>query len=225
MIDIVYIVRNNIQMCEELRYSLRTVDNIEHGKVWLAGGCPENIKPDGWLDIKQRGATKWERTTYTLRKVCESEDVSDAFYLFNDDFFILQEMEEVPVVYNSTLMKRLLALGQSQYRVQLMRTMHELNRRGLGTNNYAVHIPMLIEKEKALEVLDKFEGWPMFRCLYGNYWDIGGVNMPDVKISSNSKIPEDDAQFLSTSDTSFKWGEVGKFIRSRFQEPSRFEVL
>ena len=93
----------------------------------------------------------------------------------------------------------------------------------LGIKNYAVHLPMLLEKEKVLEVLNEFDG-PMFRSLYGNYWDIGGVDRPDVKIATNNEKPKEDAQFVSTSDTSFQYGEVGKYLRRIFPDKSKWEV-
>lgn len=230
MTDVVYIVRSDIVMAEELRYSLRTVDNLKHGNVWIAGGCPDYIRPDKALKIKQEGESKWERVTYTIKKVCECKDVSDTFYLFNDDFFIMQPTDEIPPIYNGYIQERIDGINKwrgfwtSRYAKMLNETMKALEDRGLDTKNYAVHIPMPIEKEKALEVIEEFKGQPMFRCLYGNYWDIGGENRPDVKIADNGKEPEKDAQFLSTSDTSFKWGKAGRYLRRTFPEPSRYEV-
>lgn len=222
--DVVYIIRSDIVGGEELRYSLRSLSNLEHDNVVIAGGCPENIYPDVFLNIKQRGETKWERVSYTLRKICMSPEVSDTFYLFNDDFFILQPIEEIPPIYDGDLNKRCKNLGNSRYKISLDNTRKELQRRELGIKNYAVHIPMPLEKEKVLEVLDEFEGYPMFRCLYGNYWDVGGIDMPDVKIHSNNVVPKEGAQFLSTSDISFKWGSVGMYLRGIFKQPSEYEV-
>ena len=224
MIDVVYIIRSDIVGGEELRYSLRSLSNLKHGKVVIAGGCPDNIYPDLFLKIQQRGETKWERVNYTIRKICESPEISDTFYLFNDDFFILQPTEEIPPIYNGDLSARCKNLGNSRYKINLDYTRKALERRGLDTKNYAVHIPMPIEKEKALEVLDEFEGYPMFRSLYGNYWDVGGIDMPDVKIHSNNVVPKEGAQFLSTSDISFKWGSVGMYLRGMFKQRSEYEV-
>ena len=96
--DIVYILRNDIVNVSELIYSLRSLDNFQHGRVIFAGGIPETLKPDRAFEIKQQGATKWERATFTIKKVCEDKDISKSFYLFNDDFFILQKTATIPTI-------------------------------------------------------------------------------------------------------------------------------
>lgn len=224
MIDVVYIIKNHIIPTQELIYSLRSLVNFPYRKVWIAGGKPDGIEPDEYLEVQQKGDTKWERTTYTIRKVCKCDQITKSFWLFNDDFFILKKVEYLPPIYDGNIKQRLKTIGQSLYAVELQKTLAELQRRDLDIKNYAVHIPMLVNKEKALEVLEEFEGSPMFRCLYGNYWNIGGADMADVKMRTNSEMPPEDSQFVSTSDITFKWGEAGKMIRSKFQQPSRFEV-
>lgn len=84
--DIVYILRSDILDTQELTYSLRSLTNLQHGKVWTAGGRPPGIKPDNALEVKQQGETKWAKVAYTLRKVCNIKELSQEFYLFNDDF-------------------------------------------------------------------------------------------------------------------------------------------
>lgn len=228
--DIVYILRNDINNTNELTCSLRSLNNFQHGRVIFAGGIPETLKPDRAFEIKQQGATKWERATFTIKKVCEDKDITDSFYLFNDDFFILQSIAKIPVIYNGTIADRIEKFkkenyGQiSNYFRRLEQTAEELTRRGLSAYNYAVHVPMLIDKEKALEVFDVFEGLPMFRSLYGNYWNIGGTNRADVKISTIDELPSDDADFVSTSDESFKRGAVGRYIRTMFKTKSAYEL-
>ena len=223
MYDVIYILRNNPVHCEELKYSLRSLVNFPHGDVWIAGGIPEKIKPDREFRVQQHGTSKWARTTYTLRKICEAAETPEAFWLFNDDFFVLQKITDMEPVYNGTLRERANELKHSQYARELRKTADILQSKDLGIKNYAVHLPMLLEKEKVLEVLNEFDG-PMFRSLYGNYWDIGGVDRPDVKIATNNEKPKEDAQFVSTSDTSFQYGEVGKYLRRIFPDKSKWEV-
>jgi hypothetical protein len=88
--------------------------------------------------------------------------------------------------------------------------------------DYALHVPMLINKQKALEVLNTFR-CPMFRSLYGNYWKVGGILTDDVKIHNTTDVPKEGQLLVSTNDRSFSEGEVGRFIKSRFTEPSKWE--
>ena len=105
--DIVYILKNNTGS-EELRYSLRSVEqNFPHRKVWFFGGCPRDISPDVYVKIQQRGGTKWERSTNTLRIACETEDLTDDFWLFNDDFFILEPVRSLPYMVRGRLETRI----------------------------------------------------------------------------------------------------------------------
>lgn len=225
--DIVYILKSDTE-AEELRYSLRSVQkNFPHGKVWFFCGCPAGIEPDRHVPFEQTGRTKWEKSTSTLRKICTTDKVSEDFWLFNDDFFILRKVTDLPYMVRGGLLDRVYDIrdrqGISAYSNQLNETRRILSQRGYGTFDYALHVPMLINKQKALEVLDAFPKCPMFRSLYGNYHKVGGVTAEDVKIYELDEEPKKGQTLLSTSDKSFKRGKVGEYIRKRFTEPSRWE--
>lgn len=229
MNDIVYFVKNASQN-EELRFSLRSVDaNFPHRKVWIYGGKPADIVPDEFVSVRQIGTTKWEKVRNMLKSVCENEKITEDFWLFNDDFFINQKPTDFKPIYDGSIYKRIVQIEgrnydkPSQYTMQLRLMLKELERRCpyAPMNNYAVHFPMLVNREKMLTVLNRFQS-PMFRVLYGNYWNIGGVDMKDMKILRNNNIPED-AVYLSSDDNSFMTGEIGRYIRKKFNGKSRFE--
>lgn len=229
--DIVYILRNGIDG-EELKYSLRSLKNFPHGKVWFFGGTPAGLKPDGAFPVEQRGVSVWQKVRWTMRLVCRAAGVSSDFWLFNDDFFVMKKAEAVAeACYDRTIFRRVEEIRRrnggatSLYTVELERTRNTLQHYRHKTLNYATHTPMLINKDKMLEVLDEFPRISMPRCLYGNYYNVGGVQMKDCKIIGLDEAPSKDAFYLSTSDESFAGGKVGEYIRSVFTEPSRFEVL
>lgn len=227
--DIVYILRNGIEG-DELRYSLRTLKNIPHDKVWFFGGEPSGLKPDRQVTLQQQGVSVWSRVSWTLEQVCKNKEVSDDFILFNDDFFVMKPIDELPPYFDMTLYKRCQQIrkrrgGQhSIYEQNLMRLREMLMSEHKKTYNYAVHVPMVINKKKALEVLGKYRRMPMFRSLYGNYWNIGGEQLTDCKIVKKDIEPSEDAVFLSTSEASFAHGKVGEYIRSQFTEECEYEV-
>lgn len=229
-IDIVYFVKSS-PTNEELRFSLRSVEkNFEHRKVWIYGGKPEYIEPDEFVPLKQFGSTKWERVRNMIEKACENERISENFYLFNDDFFIMQPVEKFEQIHDGNIYKRILNVEgrnydkPSPYTAELRRMLRELERAvpDAPMLNYAVHMPMLVNRKQALEVLRKFHS-PMFRTLYGNYWHIGGIDIKDGKISRRNQTIDDSATYLSSDDTSFATSEIGKYVRTRFAERSRFE--
>ena len=91
-IDVVYILKKNTDP-QELIYSLRSLKNFPHRKVWFVGGQPDGLYPDGRIKHEQTGVTKWERVRSSLIKITECDEITDDFYLFNDDFFVMKCME------------------------------------------------------------------------------------------------------------------------------------
>lgn len=230
--DIVYILRNDIQdNPEELRYSLRSVArNFPYKKVIFAGGCPPGITPDRHIKIMQQGVTKYEKVANTIRQICSDPAVTSDFWLFNDDFFIMQKTRNMPYCCDGTLERRIREVkarcygAASKYAFELINTAKVLQASGYDSLNYALHVPMLINKKLALETLEEFPGHHMFRSLYGNRNQVGGVLMPDVKLRVLNEEPDPDATLLSTDDLTFQKGRAGEYIRKQFTEPSRWEI-
>ena len=224
MKDIVYFVKDT-KINEELRYSLRTLKNFPHGKVWFYGGCPKDLIPDVHIRIVQDQPTKWANIFKMFKLACNNPDISKDFWLFNDDFFIMKPVKDGPNYYEGDLYKRVVTLedkhnGITPYSQQLRYTLQELEGMGCDTKNYAVHTPMLINKEKGKELCNIING-PMIRCVYGNYFKIGGVNHRDCKIDSINKLHVD-GDYLSTNDKSFG-GRVGEQIKTLFNEKCKYE--
>lgn len=229
-LDIVYFVKPDL-VNQELVYSLRTVErNFPHERVWFCGGQPIGLIPDQRLAIIQHGANRYERVRNMLVEICEMDEITEDFWLFNDDFFILQPVEDMPAWYDGTLRERVANIehrnggGSSRYTRQLRRTVDFLREAGCGILNYAVHAPMRVNRRKMLETIERFPDCPMFRALYGNYNEIGGIDAPDCKIVRPEIPIPAGARFVSTSDSSFINGTVGRQIRERFPEKSRWEV-
>lgn len=232
--DVVYFIKDTPDN-EELRYSLRSLEkNWRYKNVWFCGGCPRGLVPDRHFKLRQEGMSKWDRVRNMLRQVCENNDITEDFWLFNDDFFILKPIsEDMLPQFNGNLQPYIERIDKrhggmpNDYTSRLKIAVDALQESGKTTFNYEVHKPMLISRKKALEVLDKFEGIPAFRSLYGNYFEIGGESKHDMKIEILNYGKMDDVkniwEFLSTSDESFEQGMAGQFIRESFKERSRFE--
>lgn len=233
--DIVYFVKDE-PVNDELVYSLRSVEeNWPYRQVWFCGGKPDNLQPDRMMRIRQEGLNKWEKVRNMIRKVCENDQISDYFYLFNDDFYVLREFDEDMAAgarYNGYLIPYIERIERKTgspdaYTIRLREAAEKLAKEGKTTYNYEVHKPMLINRKRALEVFEKYPDTPAFRSLYGNYWQIGGEDRHDMKIKvlnyPGMNLVENYWNFLSTSDKSFHEGNVGEFVRNRFNKRSRFE--
>ena len=226
MYDVVYFVKDT-EINNELTYSIRSLVNFPHKKVWFYGGCPKNLKPTQHIIVEQDQPTKWENIFKMFKMACSNKQISTNFWLFNDDFFIMKPVEKGPCYFEGDLYKRVVTLedrhnGITPYSQQLRYTLQELEGMGCTTLNYAVHTPMLINKKKGLELCNIIDG-PMIRCAYGNYFKIGGADHKDVKIDSITK-PYKDTEYLSTNDKSFTHGIVGQQIRNKFNKKCKYEL-
>lgn len=228
--DVVYFVKES-SANEELRYSLRSIcENFSFRKAWFYGGRPSYLQPDGWVHVVQNQRTKWMRTTNMIRLICNNPEITDDWWLFNDDFFVLQKTDGIEAPYHGDIYRHIVRIeerhGQktTAYTQELRRLAATLERKGCDTRNYALHMPVLINKKKALATLDAFPDCPMFRSLYGNYNGIGGTEIRDCKIAGLDRLPEADAIFMSTDDNSFAHGRAGAFIREKFREPCKYEL-
>lgn len=228
--DVVYILKEDIEP-NELRYSLRTVaEHFPCRYVWFVCGNPEGFKPDRVLEHEQQGGTKWERVRSSLIKVCQNPKVSDEFFLFNDDFFVLADPPRDFVNYsNGTIGKRIRDITKrhgrrSKYTEELRELKTYLSRCDYDTVSFAVHMPMLFEKDKLLKLLTSRNCSPMIRSLYGNVYEIPFVYHKDVKIYDTVSVPGNDWDYVSTSEVSFDFGKVGEWIREMFPNPCKYET-
>lgn len=227
--DVIYILKENGPV-DELRYSLRSIEkNMSHGDVWFYGGIPNGFVPDHAVRYHQKGVTKWDRVRSTLLAICNNENVPARFWLFNDDFYVLQRMNSTKPIYNKTLRDHYEHVekkhgGRTAYSKALRYCEAVLLEKELPTLDYAVHMPMLIDKNKALETLNAFPNCPMFRSLYGNYVQPDAIQHADVKIADFNKPIAPEAAFLSTSNKSFKFGKVGKQLQVLFPERCKYEA-
>lgn len=228
-LDVVYFVKNSYEN-EELRYSLRSVEqNLPHRNVWIYGNPPCGIEVDRIARFQQTGKTKWARVRSMFEKLYLNDDLSEDFILMNDDFFVMKPITELKNYYGGSLQERIDVIekhfkGPTSYTIRLRRTNEHLKKLKLTTKNYELHIPIIVNKKKFLEQLDRYTGIDgASRSFYGNTYKIGGTKIKDVKVYDLDDKFNHNTMFLSTSDISFHFGEVGKYIREKFPNKSRFE--
>jgi len=226
LLDVVYVLKPDIEP-EELRYSLRSVEkNFPHRKVWFVGSKPEGFEPDAAIYHTQTGNSKPLLIKSSLWEVIRNDEVTENFFWFNDDFFVMKPVKKFIDIVDGDLDRRICELhreqGPSPYCRLLIKAQQELMINKKPTMNFDVHYPMLINKELARNSINKCSS-PQFRSIYGNFNNIPYVVHPDCKVYDYETIPKDET-YLSTNDDTFKNGKVGEYIRNTFTEPSRFEV-
>lgn len=229
--DVVYIVRPGDDN-DELRYSLRSVAaNVPHRNVVIAGYKPDWVRNVHYIAVGQQG-NKYANAMANWRAAVNSNQVSENFMLFNDDFYIMQPLEGLKTFHRGELhdvINYYEKLG-GPYVLNMKRTRKLLTDLGVRRQlSYALHIPMMINKTKYKFLIGGLEAaeYPLeniqMRTLYGNFWQLGGELHKDVKISSPDEKPDTKAVFLSSLDTSFN-GLIGDYVRQRFNKPCKYEV-
>ena len=208
--DLVYICGpgNN----EELRYSIRSaVKNLKFDNLWVVGGKP-SWYAGNHLEVIQN-KSKYVNARNNLRAICNSPEISSSFILMNDDFYIISKVDNVPYMHGGSLFKKISRYqeltGDTRYVLMLKKTFANLSRRfGNDVLDYELHVPMVMEKEKLLKIIDVPDLW---RSRYGNVFNVGGIEMDDVKLYSSGvfakKISEVDIlkyDYLSSNDDSFE---------------------
>ena len=233
--DIVYFLKDTFYN-EELRFSLRSVErNFPHARVIFAGGCPRGFKPDLHIELEQsRFETKWDNVSSNIKQVCENDDISENFFLFNDDFFILKPVKNWNCnCYNGDLEKLSKQIIEnnndktSRYVLRLNDAQKALEEKGYTIKNFELHCPMLINRKKMLKILDDFGAdTPAKRSLYGNvyYAEESGRACKDHKIVNPKDEIRPNSWFVSTEDTAFRIGKIGLSLRKDFNGRSRFEI-
>jgi hypothetical protein len=182
-IDLVYICGSGHN--EELRYSIRSaVKNLKFNNLWVVGGKP-NWYIGNYIEVAQN-KSKYVNARNNLRAICSSPEISDSFILMNDDFYIMNKVDNVPYMHGGLLADKITKYknltGDTRYVLMLKRTLSNLSRRiNKDVLDYELHVPMIMEKEKLLTVIELPDLW---RSRYGNTFDVGGIEMDDVKVYS-----------------------------------------
>lgn len=233
--DIVYLLKNS-PTNEELTYSLRSLVNLPHDKVFLVGGCPTNIDKTKITHIPTlQGNNKFHNTTKSIQIVSHNESLSENFILMNDDFFILKPIRDLEKELNlcrgtiEEVEKDYLAKNNGQvneYLTGMQQTRVYLQDIGFKYPlSYELHIPMVLNKKRVLDMfsmpyLDSINilHW---RSVYGNRFLKDSQIIQDVKVLKNYFYPLGSDKFLSSEDNS--WPRVKTYIAQIFKDKSIYE--
>jgi hypothetical protein len=218
--DVLYRVKPG-ERNDQLRYSLRSLANVEHGQVYVVGHCP------GWLVNVEylAGSTersKWRIVLDHLAIACRALPGRELL-LVDDDMYFIEPVERWPILYaHGTLADQALrTLGSYS------RTLYQTDRwlRGQGVAepvSYELHVPLLLDADRAAEPLTRavesglaLQG----RSVYGNLAQIGGTAASDSK--ARRADPAHPGPVVSTGTES--WQRWRGRLAQRFPHLSSFE--
>jgi len=228
--DIVYTLRDGEN--PELRYSLRTLKNVEHDKVWIFGGCPQWVNEET-VEVRRRSqnGSPYTSTRAHIAAACNTPEVSDPFLLWNDDFFAMEPIEEVPVLHRGSLdgMLEQFAALKTGWAKGLRETATLIRETPAFVEpvSYDLHVPLIIHKarmQEALRLAKKIKTDAVhIRTIYGNLVPLGGTETPDVKMHRRSD-PFPRGPWLSSGDDTFR-SSVEPVLRYLFPDPSPYEKV
>lgn len=217
----------------ELRYALRSFEHNVSGveEVWILGGKPRWGSGLNHVPLVQAGI-KYQNVRRMLKHACLEPAISDPFLLSNDDIFWLQpqELGAMKMLHGGDfctfIRNQQTRVGNSRYVQGACQSIKLLERHGYTrTLSWSLHVPLVVHKEAFLEAISWCgdSGVPYhLRSIYGNIAGLTGDQHRDVKLVGN-ETPDPLWLYTSTSDVSWQTRKIGRWLRDRFQEPSRWE--
>jgi len=225
-VDIVYICREGDN--EELRYSIRSaIKNLPHDNLWVVGGKPDWYKGPHIPTVQNK--SYFLNAKGNIRKILQSDEISDSFILMNDDFFVMNPVKDLKYMYSGLLSDKIQTRERHNpgdlYTRMLIKTYSELYQRSRIKQplDYELHVPMIFEKEKLSSVIGSQGLW---RSMYGNIYAVGGEQFTDVKMYNKDHVLSKniislESDYLSTEDKVFN--DHLDWFNSKFSKPSKFE--
>ncbi|MEU2743647.1 hypothetical protein ABZ656_52495 [Streptomyces sp. NPDC007095] len=215
---------------QQLRYALRGwEENLPHRHVWIVGYKPSWLDGVRFIPTRQTG-TKYANTTAAVRAACEHPEISETFLYANDDMFVMERLDEMPVLHRGPVRETesyYAARASGSYLRGMRETRDLLADHGYDDPlSYELHVPLEISKTGMLRALEAGRHLDVLhkRTMFGNLSEIGGERIDDVKVMHRQPRFDRSSPFLSTMPDSFANGEVGRVIRTRFPLPSTYEL-
>ena len=210
---------------EPLKFSLRSLTNLPHDRVWIVGYKPAWVTGVEFIPGNFAG---YHANVYNnIRLACEHPEVADEIIVMNDDFVVTEPVERVQAFYRGTLADHLdipMVKRGGWWKDSLTTTMICLQANGIADPiSYELHVPFVIDKASMAETLAQFQhvtpdNPPQWRSLSGNISKIGGKQHQDVKAYHASELHR---PYHSTEPRSFP--AFKEKLAAMFPEPSRYE--
>lgn len=227
--DIVYPLGTG-SLCKnlELRYSLRSLQFIDHKKIFIVGHRPGFLKNIIHIKYHERTHKKQYNVINKIIEVCKCKNLSDDFILMNDDFFFLKETGIKKYLYDSDLGLLQKRTPRTQYGNALQNTIDFLTKNKLPILNFEIHYPMVFNKHKFLELFSSLDLSKQinYRSVYGNYYKLESyVPHRDFKIHAIDAFEEkENDEFVSITDKIMVYDRFKNFLKNKFPNKSNYEL-
>lgn len=218
----------------ELKYCLRSIEKHvkNYGTIFIIGKDPNftnplHVKVVPMEDVFRNPARNIMSKIY---KACRILEVSDNFLMFNDDFFVVKDInaETYPFYYENTL-DHPRVFGD--YTPHVKATTQALLSKNLPIKDFDLHKPIIFNKTSFLEVMDQYT-WDrphglILKSLYCN--TLGKVGEPTQDAKLRYQFGEDyiknfiaKTDVFSVADAAIT-PELIKVLEELYPEKSKFE--
>lgn len=213
----------------ELRYSLRSLVNVPHSRVIVAGDNPFVVSDTVTVVRNPRiGGDRYMSSTANIFAAMARADVSSDFIVMNDDIFVLKPWmfrHEHRCTLDETLADPSV---KGDYRERISSTRSLLRSHGVADPLFfGLHTPVQYERAKLADLMREFpmpRNKYLLRTMYFNIYRQPSTKRDDVKVKTwpVETTPDD---VLSISDNVAMLPDFRTWIDQRFPVASRYEVL
>jgi hypothetical protein len=197
--DVLYAVRHG-ERNEALRYSLRSLGNLPHRRVFVSGHCPEWVRGVTVIPASRR-ANKFDSIEENVREGLRHPEIAEHVVYMNDDFYVTRPVDRVPATHGGTIDQH---NGQQELAARMRRTRHALRDHFPEPHELftydGVHMPLPLERELARPILEWVPSGLLWRTWYGNVSGIGGDRVPNAKYKGAHPPPAELPTYLSTNN-------------------------
>lgn len=198
--DAVYVVRPG-EANEPLRFSLRSLVNVDHGEVHIFGHAPSWVRNVSVVE-RPRLVSSYHTVTRHIAAACLDSFVSDPFMLWNDDFYATKPVGRLPSYHRGPLATQVKQFENrhDEWAASLRATARILEPDALS---YELHVPMIVHKTQMLAAIALIDRLGISsacrRTVYGNLAGLDGTKIPDPKMVWDWP----DTQWVSSHPASF----------------------
>jgi hypothetical protein len=212
-LPILYAYRQTEDDGAELRYSLRSLNNITNwnGEVYIVGDVPSWIQGVHHKRPFKRSHDPYVDVAGKLYDVFADSELPDTFIYLNDDVYVTKKM-----TIKTYAEGEINPTENGYHKNSLRMTKTWLQENGYPVLNYDIHTPMIIERDKWLPIYQLFKDTGsklQWRSLYGNIYGIKSEHYEDKK-TYTAELP--DAPIISTNYYTDELKEL-------FTQKTRFE--
>lgn len=207
----------------ELRFSLRSLVNLQHDRVIISGDRPK-ITNDRAIHVRVDPIRdRYRSSTENILAACEASEANDVVVM-HDDIFILRPWRFAHE--NRGTIEEYLSTGGAHggYRAAVERTRDILHSEGISDPLFfGLHTPTVYDRQNLIDLIGAHRGTSvLLRTLYHNLFPQPSSRVRDVKRGGWSEIARPDA-VLSVSDNAAADAGFRLWIASLFPERSRYE--